>query len=156
MNRNEKIVLDLYKSIIVRSNIQSKRLDNRKLALSAEVGIFWIDGKEVYGVGDDLKNCDVQTMNVKGKPVEIYSYGDDHYSVWKKVVRINKKWRGKEYEDVPRGRIAGLKDKNGLKFIVYASPECKKAEREILSYFGLTRSRVEFDYTDAHYQIPNW
>ena len=75
--------------------------------------------------------------------------------MWDKVVRATPKWKGLEYEDVPRGRVlweAGTGGKDN-KFIVYLPKELLKFKSKIISQFNLPSGQTKFDTSDEHYQM---
>jgi hypothetical protein len=123
--------------------------DKMKRASVPEVGVFWVDvatGK-VYADKSRLPDAD-DTGNAK-----IHTRG--HYDVWRSVQVKNPKWKGKEYEDIPRGRVVYFKDPNNPKFVVYTNEILGKPkfEKAIAAEFNLPYGYYEFDFSDDHYAL---
>jgi len=124
-------------------------LAERKVAVMPHVGIFWVDldtGK-VYSETTSMRDAE--------------GYGDfkiherSHYEAWRQIVMQNPKWKGMEYEDVPRGRVVYRKDPKKPEFIVYMPRQLNggKVKGAIRSEFGLPSSHTRFDLTDEHYEL---
>ena len=119
-----------------------------KKASIPEVGFFWID---MTGL-----------MYAESVPVNsVKDYGGfkgldaSHYDVWNKAVRTNPKWKGLEYEDVPRGRVIWQAGEGGKdnEFIVYVPKQLLKFKNKVISRFNLPSGNTRFDTSDEHYQI---
>jgi len=131
------------------AKFQDMNLAERKIAAIPEVGIFWVDldtGK-VYSESTSLRDAEGYG-NFK-------IYDGSHYESWKKVVSQNPKWRGMEYEDIPRGRVVYKMDAKKPEFIVFMARELNdaKTKRAITSRFNLPSSQTRFDFTDEHYEL---
>jgi hypothetical protein len=125
-------------------------LRNRKVAAVPEVGIFWVDiqAKKVYAEKTRLPDAD----DMGGFKIHLRG----HYEAWGAISKQNPKWRGVEYEDIPRGRVIYVKDPHNPKFIVYTNKQVKgktALQNAIASEFNLPSGHYEFDFTDEHYEI---
>jgi len=115
------------------------------------VGIFWIDCQKVNIVqifADKILLKDAETYcNHRVHP-------RGHFQLWGKIQKRNRRWIGREYESVPRGRVVW---KDGV-YYVYANKiaKDKRIQEKILEEFGLEGCRTKFNFTDAHYKIHNY
>ena len=145
LKAEKKMIEDVYlKNVIARcADLNSKN----KIAALPDLGIFWmsLDGKSFFKSTVSIRNAD--------KYGEFRIYDTPHYTEWNKAVRANPKWRGKEYEEIPRGRVVLHVVPNDNTFIVYMPKQLKKHENKVLREFRLPRSMTEFDYSDIHYRI---
>ena len=118
----------------------------RKTASIPEVGVFWIDNAGLMFA---------ESVSLR----EAEDYGDfkifegSHIDVWEKAIRAVSKWRGLEYEDVPRGRVVYKKDPKSPVFIVYLPKAILKFKNKVISRFSLPVGYTRFDTSDVHYQM---
>ena len=131
----------------VFKNAMAKLAKVKKAAIP-EVGLFWMD---MTGL-----------MYAESVPVNnVKDYGGfkgldaSHYDVWGKAVRTNPKWKGLEYEDVPRGRVIWQAGEGGKdnEFIVYMPKQLLKFKSKVVSRFELPPGHIRFDTSDEHYQM---
>jgi len=112
-----------------------------------EVGIFWMDRSgEVFhkvsiSLGEAVPYGDFNT------------YDESHHEKWITAVRLNPKWEGMEYEEVPRGRVVHFMVPRADKFIVYLPEILLSHESRISKEFKLPPGYTEFDYSDEHYGL---
>ena len=111
-----------------------------------EVGIFWIDDSGTM-FADSVSLPDAEDSGA------FKDYGNSHYVMWAKAVRTNPKWSGKEYEQIPRGRVVYKKDPKKPEFIVYMAKVSAKFKNKVIRRFHLPVGYVRFDFTDIHYQM---
>ena len=119
-----------------------------KKASIPEVGIFWIDMAGLMFAESVPVNSVKDYGGFKGLDTS-------HYDVWNKAIRTNPKWKGLEYEDVPRGRVlweAGANGKDNM-FIVYLPKEILKFKGKVVSRFDLPSGHIRFDTSDEHYSM---
>ncbi len=135
----------LLQEVALRNAISRFRRFSRTGAIP-EVGIFWIDGSgTMFGEGIPLRDA--------------VDYGDfrifdgSHVDLWSRAVKANPKWRGLEYEQVPRGRVVYRRDPKKPAFIVYMPKRLAKHKGRVISRFELPRGYVRFDFSDEHYRI---
>jgi len=117
------------------------------------VGIFWIDYQETGRVqifADKISLKDAETYGNH----KVHAQG--HYQLWGKIQQKNRKWIGRHYESVPRGRTVW---KDGV-FYIYANriAKDKRIQEKIKTTFGLMGRgcRIKFCFTDEHYEIHNF
>lgn len=143
----EKVFID--NMVAMYSDINKK---NTKVASAPRVGIFWIDVEtnKIYSDSVGLRDAEDYGDYKIGKTV--------HYDAWKKIKPQNPKWSGKQYEDVPRGRVIYKKDPKKPMFVVFMCDECKnkKIENAVMGEFSIPSGHVKFDYTDEHYMIASF
>ena len=122
---------------------------------SPKVGIFWIDidNRKLECVFPD------PVISIPVNPGEEYISGDyAHVTLWDNLRSLNlipDKWRDKEYEYVPRGRVTY--DVKRDKYYVYASKKIVKKkwfQDRIISEFSLPRHNTVFK-SDLHYEDPS-
>ena len=117
----------------------------KRKAAMPEVGLFWID---------DSGTMFASSVSLK----DAVDYGEcrtfegSHYELWSSAVCANPKWRGLEYEEIPRGRVVYFKDARQQQFVVYLPPKILKHRNMIIATFHLPRRRVRFDTGDEHYR----
>ena len=70
-----------------------------------------------------------------------------------KAVRAVPKWKGLEYEQIPRGRVVYRRDPKKPEFIVYMAKTSDKFKNKVIRRFKLPAGYVRFDFTDEHYQL---
>ena len=111
-----------------------------------ELGIFWID---------DSGTMFAESISLRDAPDygECKIFEGSHFEVWSKAVRANPKWRGKEYEEIPRGRVVYKKDPKKPEFIVYLPKRLGKYKKKVIDRFNLPSGHVRFDMSDEHYQM---
>ncbi len=144
----EKAMLE---EISLRNRIaqfQDLNLRDLKVAAIPRVGIFWVgaDGT-VYSESTSLRDA--------------VDYGDfrihdgSHYDAWSRAVSSNPSWKGYEYEQISRGRVAYRRHPKKPRFIVYMPKELKRHESKIARAFFLPPGYIEYDYGDEHYELPH-
>ncbi len=112
-----------------------------------EVGIFWmsLDGKHFHK----------KTVRIR----DAESYGEfrimdyPHYSEWSSAQRKVRAWKGREYDEVPRGRVVLRVKPGDNRFVIFMPKELKRFERKVLSEFRIPGSLADFDYSDIHYRM---
>jgi len=117
-----------------------------KVASTPEVGIFWIDGSGAM-FADSVPLPDAEDTG------GFRDYGSSHYAMWAKAVRSNPKWKGLEYEQIPRGRVVYKKDPKKPEFIVYMAKVSVKHKSKVIRRFNLPAGYIRFDFSDEHYQM---
>lgn len=135
----------MLEEVALRNAIAKFRDKSKKKAIP-RVGIFWIDySGTMFAESISLRDA--------------VDYGDcrvfdgSHYDLWSKAVSANPEWRGKEYEEVPRGRVAYRRDPKKPVFIVYLPRQLVKYKNRVMSAFELPSDFVRLDTTDEHYRI---
>ena len=73
--------------------------------------------------------------------------------MWSKAIRANPKWKGLEYEQIPRGRVVYRKDPKKPEFIVYMAKRSVRFKNKVVRRFNLPAGYVRFDFSDEHYQM---
>lgn len=139
--------ISLHNRICQYQDINKKNRPRK--ASMPEVGVFWVDtatGK-VYASKTILREA------LDTGPCKIHPHG--HMDVWNQIAVKNPKWRGVQYEDIPRGRVVYIKDPHNPKFSVVMAKELKAAKFKsaVTNAFSLPAGHVEFDFTDPHYEI---
>ena len=119
---------------------------SKKKASPPEVGIFWIDD-------DGTMFADSVTLKDAEASGEFADYGGSHYAIWGKAVRLNPKWQGLEYEQIPRGRVVCRMDQGKLIFTVFTAKRLSKFKKKLIAQFNLPGKGVRWDYSDEHYQM---
>lgn len=124
-----------------------KKPASTKKALQPSVGIFWIDDSDgtMFAESVSLKDAEVAG--------EFADYGGSHYAMWIKAVRVNPKWKGLEYEEVPRGRVVCRMEPEAQVFTVFMAKRLSKFKKKVIARFNLPAKGVRFDFTDEHYQM---
>ncbi len=124
-------------------------LARTKMASVPEVGVFWIDLETAKVYADKYRLPDADDVGT----AKIGRRG--HYDVWRSIQAQNPKWKGKEYEDIPRGRVVYFKDPKNPKFVIYTNPIVGKPKyvKAIATEFNLPYGYYEFDVTDEHYAL---
>lgn len=143
----DKQEVKMLEEVALRNAIAKFRAASKnKKAAIPELGIFWID--------------DSGTMFAEGVPLnaaEDYGdfkiFGGNHYDLWDKATRANPKWKGKEYEEVPRGRVVYKKDIKKPEFIIYLPKKIAKFKNKVIGKFNLPSGYVKVDTSDEHYQM---
>lgn len=114
------------------------------------VGIFWIHDGEVIppnGIG-----C---SATIRDAP-EVAGYCDspaDHIGAWPLVTKLYPELRGKEYDEVPRGRVT--MHKGSGQFLAMLPPEVVDdvdVRRKIANEFNLPKNNTKF-IGDDHYRL---
>ena len=124
-------------------------MNEREVKVSAipEVGIFWMsrDGKKFFKSSVSIRDAeDYGDFKIYDRP---------HYLEWGKAVRENPSWRGKEYEEIPRGRVVLSVSPGKNRFVIFLPKELKRYERKISAAFRIPSAVVDFDYSDLHYRM---
>jgi len=148
--RNAKILMEEISMLNRVSSYQDINLKHRKVASVPDVGVFWVDTATAKVYADKTRLPDADDNGI----VKMHSLG--HYDVWKRIQTQNPKWKGEQYEDIPRGRVIYFKDPHHPKFVVFTNKILDKAKfkNAIAAEFGLPTGHYEFDYTDDHYELP--
>lgn len=117
-------------------------MGKRATNADSKVGIFWVQGATIHahavllGEGLDYGDC------VNG-PL-------DHVDYWPELERQNPHLRGREYFELPRGRVVFRRQENRFAVLMDAklhTPALKTALRE---RFHLPARKTQFE-RDAHY-----
>lgn len=139
----DKGEIALLEEIALRNAIAKFRAASKTAAIP-ELGIFWIDSAgTMYAEGVSLRDAEDYG--------DFKNFAGAHYDIWDKVVRAVPKWQGKEYEDIPRGRVVYSKDPKKPVFVVYLPKQILKFKDKIISRFNLPVGHTKFDTTDLHY-----
>lgn len=125
--------------------VQLRQLMGRNKVSNPEVGIFWIDATDGTMFADSVQLQDAVDYD------ECKTLDRAHMDVWDRAVRANPKWRGREYEEVPRGRVVYKKDPTP-EFIVYMPPQIAKHKNKVLRRFNIPKGSARFDFSDNHYR----
>jgi len=119
---------------------------SRKKISTPQVGIFWIDDSgKMFAASVSLSDAEDYG--------EFRIYDKSHFEMWDSATRANPKWKGKEYEEVPRGRVIYKIDLMKPKFIVYLPEQIEKFKNKVVARFCLPIKLVRYDFKDAHYKI---
>ena len=111
----------------------------------SEVGIFWIDDDgTMFADSVSLDNAEVAG--------DFRDYGSSHYVIWDKAIRANPKWKGKEYEEVPRGRVVCRIDLKKPVFTVYMAKRLSRFKKKVIRRLNLPAGQIHWDFSDEHYQ----
>lgn len=139
----DKMEARMIQEIALRNAIAKFR---RMTAAVPEVGIFWIDDAGVmYAESVSLRDAEDYG--------EFKIYEGNHFDSWDKAVRANPKWKSKEYEEVPRGRVTYRRDPKKPEFVVYMPKQIMKHKGKVVSRFGLPAGHVRYDTSDEHYRM---
>lgn len=147
---------ELAKEIYIR-NIESlakeENKKTRKIAAVPILGIFWIDldnGINIYtNENNPTPREAVSLENWRVNP-------QNHSEIWGEVQKQNKKWIGKNYMSIPRGRISLNTDPENTQFVVFLPntlSDNKDVEDAVRGKFNLPASNTVFDYNDPHYKV---
>lgn len=146
--RNRLAETAMLREIHLRNLIAKYQEFNRKeyaVAAIPQVGLFWLslDGRSFHKSAVSIRDA--------------VDYGDfriceaSHHDEWANAVRANPRWSGKEYEDVPRGRVVLSMLPRRDRFVVYLPHELKRHQKKIARAFSLPPSSTVYDETDEHY-----
>jgi hypothetical protein len=142
MDKDEKKLIEEH---ALRNAIASFRAKSKTAAIP-HVGIFWID----------LKGA-IHVETVSLRDAEDYdgfkTFTGSHYDLWDKAIKANPQWQGKEYEEVPRGRVVYRKDPKKPEFIIYMPKQIVKFKGKVIGKFDLPAGAVRIDTTDEHYRM---
>ena len=116
----------------------------KKKASIPEVGIFWIDNTEAM-FAESISLRDAEDYG------DFKTFDGPHIDSWGKAVRAVPKWRGLEYEDIPRGRVVYRQD--SASFVVYMPKAIVRFKGKVMNRFNLPVGHVRFDFGDEHYQM---
>lgn len=117
-------------------------MENCAVAAEASVGIFWVEDKTIHAHAVPLSAG--------------LNYGDcvngplDHVDYWPELERQHPRLRGREYFELPRGRVVYRRQEGRFAVLMDArlhDPALKAAVRE---HFHLPARKTEFEQ-DAHY-----
>ena len=141
--------MKLLEEVALRKAVSRFRRINkasRKKAITPEVGIFWIDNSgEMFAAGVSV---------LEGEDYgDFKTFAGSHVGLWDAVIRANPKWRGLEYEEVPRGRVVYKRDPKKPEFIVYMPERIRKYQNKVISRFKLPLGYIRVDFSDEHYQL---
>lgn len=140
---------EMLTEVFLRNKIAMYRDLNReeyKIAAVPRVGIFWYDisqGK-IFSRSSSLRDAE----DFAGNKI----HRDTHYETWRSVQRENPKWKGMEYEDVPRGRVVYEADPKKPMFVVYLPKELSRVKSKIQRHFNIPSGHVRFEQ-DEHYEL---
>jgi hypothetical protein len=106
------------------------------------VGIFW---------------CEGSTAHLHAVPLsEGVPYGDcvngplDHVEFWPELERQHPHLRGREYFELPRGRVVFRRTQNRFAVLMDARLHTKAIKTKLVKLFRLPAGRYRFE-RDAHY-----
>jgi hypothetical protein len=119
---------------------------SKKRTATPELGIFWIDDSGTM-FSESISLRDAEDYG------EFKIFDGSHFESWADAVRANPKWRDKEYEEIPRGRVVCKKNPKKPEFIVYLPKRIGKYKKRVIARFKLPSSHVRFDMSDEHYRI---
>lgn len=108
----------------------------------ASVGIFWVEGTTIYAhavpliAGLDYGNC------VNG-PL-------DHVDYWPELERQHPRLRGREYFELPRGRVVYRRQENRFAVLMDARLHHRALKAALRVRFHLPARKTQFEQ-DAHY-----
>lgn len=141
----DKQEVKMLEEVALRNAIAMFRAASKKKASIPELGIFWIDDSgTMYAESVSLKDAEDYG--------DFKIFGGNHFELWEKAVRANPKWDGKEYEEIPRGRVVYRKGKKP-EFIIYLPKKIVKYKGKIIGRFNLPSAYVRLDTSDEHYQM---
>ena len=150
LKKNLKVLATRVFLMNMISRFKDINLKNTRIASIPNLGVFWVDVKagKIYSDMTSLKEADVLG--------EFKIHPRAHYDVWRSIQNRNPKWKGMEYEDIPRGRIVYKQDPKDPKFIVLMCDKLNtpKIKKIVTNEFNLPLGYVEFDFTDEHYELP--
>ena len=109
-----------------------------------KIGVFWFHKGDVMGREVDLADGEEGVPGLKDSP-------DNHTDLWDgSILRKHPELRGREYYEVPRGRV--LWDSNQDRAIVYLDASLFKDDikAKITQFFNLKNEEVVWR-TDPHY-----
>lgn len=149
---NNHLIAEALDRIFLK-NTEKAFHESKKLTESAEVGLFWVDKlkNKVYGDGVPISQAEIFG---RGTINQFAVHPSCHYDLWKEIKETNPRWKNREYEDLPRGRVVFKFEPNNNHFITFSSPgiKGKKYEEKIKDFFGLP-SDTQFRYDDDHYTV---
>ena len=137
--------IKMLEEVALRNAIAMFRAASKKDAIP-ELGIFWIDDSGTM-FAESVSLRDAEDYG------EFRIFEGSHVDSWDKAVRANPKWRGKEYEEVPRGRVVYRRDPKKPEFIVYLPKRIGKYKNKVVARFNLPSGHVRFDTSDEHYRM---
>lgn len=110
-----------------------------------KVGIFWFLGDEIIEFAQDQTAVPVNHVGFKDSPW-------DHYAVWDKVVKVYPQLQGKEYFDIPRGRVL-YNTKDDMYHIITSTALAndQKKINKVMRAFSLPIRNTKA-ITDPHYE----
>lgn len=117
----------------------------KKEAANPQIGIFWLYKGQILQFAESVNNV---------PPVGGFKdSGYTHDSYWKQVQQMHPELAGKEYFDVPRGRVLFVI--NGTYKIILPSAQSKDMMliKRIISNFSLPAAKTIVE-TDLHYDAP--
>jgi len=129
-----------------------RRLNERRLGtpLIPRVGIFWVDTERCLVAGDPVPLAHADRYG------ELRIGPRGHYETWPEVQERHPHWRGRHYEDVPRGRVVWQAGPGRPRFLVYTAPRLRRlaaARAAIVAAFHLPAGHYHFDFSDHHYRL---
>lgn len=136
---------ELLEEVALRNAIAKFRALSKTKA-TPELGIFWIDDNGTM-FSESVSLRDAVDYG------ECRTFEGSHFDLWSKAVLANPQWRGKEYEEIPRGRVVYLKHPKKPEFIVYLPERIGKYKNKVIERFKLPSDHVRFDMSDEHYRI---
>lgn len=146
-----KQIPELYSKIARDAWFRNYVAKLKKKGSVPKVGIFWIDVKESKLFGPEpLSLRDADTLGETKQDLR------DHYTEWDNLgSKKPDRFKFCEYEEVPRGRVVFILDKENSHFVVFLPKKVKSEKIEFLiaDYFSLPSGKTFFNYTDMHYQI---
>jgi hypothetical protein len=137
--------IKMLQEVALRNAIAMFRAKSKKAAIP-ELGVFWIDDSgTIFTEGVSL--CDAEDYG------DFKIFGGNHYDLWEKAIKANPKWSGKEYEEIPRGRVVYKKNLKKPEFIVYLPKKIMKHKNKVINRFNLPVSHTKFNTSDEHYMM---
>lgn len=131
------------------------------------VGIFWVDERgEILGDGDSWRLQDIYTrpndidphfidpQNGWGSGYDRVDFEKNHEIEWRKYKNSRTEFKGKSWNEVPRGRV--VYDKGDRTFRILTGPNViknKNIQRNIIDFFNLSKNKYEFVPDYEHYSL---
>ena len=133
-------------------------LKNIEKTITPRVGFFWVDieDNKIYGKCINFDEGELLSS-------ETFKYlvhpDAGHYDAWKEIATQNPKWKGIQYEDIPRGRVVFFLSPNvkRCEFRIYMCPVVKTNcyEKMVCEEYNLPEDYYRFFYDDEHYYLSN-
>lgn len=117
--------------------------------VAPQIGIFWIIGQGKNAIIADL----AEPMQTSTEIAGFRDSPNDHIRSWPQIRALHPDASGKEYDDVPRGRV--VYNTTEKKYKVFVPPgTTKMIQNKILSAFSLPTAATVF-IDDEHYGKPS-
>ena len=119
---------------------------------SSFIGVFWVDAFTAQIYADKIPVSEGEDYNHG----QLKVYPRAHIDMWRKIQMMNPAWKDiKNYEDIPRGRVAFRQTDNKFLVVMCSKLNTNRIKREIARTFNLPYRSCDF-LTDAHYEIPKY